>query len=84
MAADPSVLLLRTGQDECGEQGPSSYRIYLRTIGLNLTPLEAADRFKQLEIRAALRSLVPPVQRLLFACHQGDGDEARAPPTVAH
>jgi ankyrin repeat protein len=78
VAADPSVLRLRTGQGEYGEQGRSSYRIYLWTIGPNLTPLETADRFKQFETLAALRSMAPVEQRLLLACHLGDGAEARA------
>jgi hypothetical protein len=42
------------------------------------TPLETADRFKQFETLAALRSMAPVEQRLLLACHLGDGDEARA------
>lgn len=77
-AADPSLLRLRTGQGEYAEKGRSSYRIYLWTIGSNVTPLEAAARFKQLETLEALRTIAPPEQRLLLACDQGDGDAARA------
>lgn len=77
-AADPSLLRLRTGQGEYGEKGRSSYHIYLWTIGSNVTPLEAAARFRQLETLDALKEIAPPEQRLLLACHQGDRDDARA------
>lgn len=76
--ADPSLLRVRTGQGEYGEKGRSSYHIYLWTIGSNVTPLEAAARFGQLETLDALKTLAPPDQRLLLACHVGDRDEARA------
>ncbi|HEY4216698.1 MAG TPA: ankyrin repeat domain-containing protein [Gemmatimonadaceae bacterium] len=75
---DPSLLRLRTGQGEYAEKKPSSYHIYLWTIGSNLTPLETADRFRQFETLEALLSLASPEQRLLLACHQGAGDKARA------
>jgi ankyrin repeat protein len=76
--ADPSLLRLRTGQGEYAEKGRSSFHVYLWTIGSNVTPLDAAARFKQLETLEALRTMAPPEQRLLLACDQGDGDAARA------
>lgn len=78
VAADPSLLSLRTGQGEYGEKPPSSYHIYLWTIGPNFTPLQTAAKFGQTEVVSALRELAPVEQRLLLACHQADGDAARA------
>ena len=78
VAADPTLLRLRTGQGEYGEKPPSSFHIYLWTIGHNMTPLQTAARFKQLATLAALRSMAPPEQQLLLACNQGDADDARA------
>jgi ankyrin repeat protein len=78
LETDPSLLDLRTGQGEYGEKPPSSYHIYLWTIGANLTPLQTAARFKQEETLEAMRQLASPEQRLLLACHRGEADEARA------
>ena len=75
---DPSLLTLRTGQGEYAEKPPSSYQIYLWTIGSNLTPLQTASKFKQHETLAAMRAFASPEQRLLLACHDGDRDEATA------
>lgn len=76
--ADPSVLALRTSQGEYAEKPPSSFHIYQWTIGPNLTPLQVAARFGQRETLAMMRSMAPPEQRLLLACHEGDAAEARA------
>lgn len=78
VAADPSLLRLRTGQGEYAEKGRSSFHVYLWTIGSNVTPLEAAARFRQLETLEALRTMAPLEQRLLLACDQGDVAAARA------
>jgi len=75
---NPSLLGLRTGQGEYGEKPPSSYHIYLWTVGANMTPLHTAAKFRQQETLAVMRDLASPVQRLLLACHEGNGDEARA------
>ena len=40
--------------------------------------MKTAARFKRRETLEAMRSLAPPHQRLLLACHEGDADEARA------
>ena len=75
---DPSVLTLRTGQGEYGEKRPSSYHIYLWTIGSSLTPLQTAAKFDQRETLAAMLGKASPEQRLLLACHEGDAEQARA------
>jgi ankyrin repeat protein len=76
-AADASVLSLRTGQGAYGEQGRSSFHIYLWTIGANFTPLQAAAKFGKRDVLDALLAIATPVQRLLLACHDGAADEAR-------
>jgi len=78
VADDPSLLSLRTGQGQYGEKPPSSFHIYLWTIGPNFTPLQTAAKFSQRDVLSALRELAPVEQRLLLACHQGEGDAARA------
>jgi len=78
LEADPSLLDLRTGQGNYAEQKPSSYHIYLWTIGSNLTPLQTASKFHQQETLNAMRAFASPAQRLLLACHDGDADEARS------
>jgi ankyrin repeat protein len=78
VANDPSLLALRTSQGEYGEQPPSSYHIYQWTIGPNATPLQAAVRFGHRETLDAMQAHAMPVQRLLLACHEGDGASARA------
>ena len=75
---DPSLLTLRTGQGEYGEKPPSSYHIYLWTIGSNMTPLQTASKFERRETLDVLRELASPEQRLLLACHEGDRDQAQA------
>ena len=76
--ADPSLLRLRTSQGEYGEQPPSSFHIYQWTIGPNLTPLQVAAKFGQRETLRVMEGFASPEQRLLLACHQADGDTARA------
>jgi ankyrin repeat protein len=76
--ADPSLLRLRTSQGEYGEKPPSSFHIYQWTIGPNLTPLQVAAQFGQRETLRTMETFASPEQRLLLACHEGDGDAARA------
>jgi ankyrin repeat protein len=78
LEADRSLLNRRSGQGEYGEKKPSSFHIYFWTIGSNLTPLQTASKFHQHETLSAMRAFASPVQRLLLACHDGDGDEARS------
>jgi len=75
---DPSLLTLRTSQGAYAEKPPSSYHIYQWTIGPNLTPLQTASRFRERETLEVMRRFASPEQRLLLACHEGDGAEARA------
>ncbi|HEY4307095.1 MAG TPA: hypothetical protein VGM82_21670 [Gemmatimonadaceae bacterium] len=78
VTADPTILELRTGQGQYAPRDPSSFHIYLWTIGPNFTPLQTASKFGQRDTVRALLSLATPTQRLLFACHEGAGDDARA------
>jgi ankyrin repeat protein len=78
VAANSNVLALRTGQGDYGELGRSSFHIYLWTIGPNFTPLDAAAKFGHTDVVTALLAVASPEQRLLFACHQGAADDARA------
>ena len=78
LEADPSLLDLRTGQGDYGEKPPSSYHVYLWTIGANLTPLQTAARFHRDATLEAMRRFASPEQRLLLACHRGQADEARS------
>jgi ankyrin repeat protein len=76
--ANPALLQLRTGQGEYGERPPSSFHIYLWTIGSNFTPLQTASQFHQPETLDAMRPYASAEQRLLLACHEGNRDEALA------
>ncbi|MFL5620364.1 MAG: hypothetical protein ACJ79A_18465 [Gemmatimonadaceae bacterium] len=76
--ADPTLLELRTGTGEYGEKPPSSYHIYEWTIGHHLSPLQTAAKFGRDETLAAMERFASPTDRLLVACHRGDGDGARA------
>jgi ankyrin repeat protein len=78
LQADPKLLALRTGQGEYGEQPPSSYHIYLWTIGANRSPLQTAAKFRRQETLEVMERFASPEQRLLLACHLGRKDEARA------
>lgn len=75
---DASLLRLRTGQGEYAEKRPSSYHIYLWTIGHNMTPLQTASKFGQRETLDVMARFASPEQKLLLACHDGDAAAARA------
>ncbi len=78
VAADLSLLDLRTGQGAYGEKPPSSYHIYFWTIGAGRSPLEVAEQFEQ---HATLDAMLPhasPAQQLLFAASRGDAERARS------
>ena len=77
IAADPSLLELRTGQGEYAERPPSSFHIYTWTIGQNLSPLQVARQFGQDEALEVLRAAASPRLRLLDACARADADAAR-------
>ncbi|HVT37837.1 MAG TPA: hypothetical protein VHE78_02215 [Gemmatimonadaceae bacterium] len=78
LESEPSLLRLRTSQGEYGEKLPSSFHIYQWTIGPNRAPLQVAAQFGQRETLAAMTDFASAEERLLLACHQGDGDQARA------
>lgn len=77
LAADPSLLELRTAQGEYGEQPPGSYHIYFWTIGPNLSAMQVAVQFRQQEALDVLRSFATPKQRFLAACAAARADDAR-------
>jgi ankyrin repeat protein len=76
LEADPSVLGLRTGQGDYGEKPPSSFHIYLWTLGTNLSPMQVAGKRGNGETLAVMEQFAPPAERLLLACHHGRKDEA--------
>jgi hypothetical protein len=78
LEANPSLLARRTSQGEYAERRPSSYHIYQWTIGPNMTPLQVAAKFGQHDTVRAMEPFATPTQLLLLACHQADGDRARA------
>jgi len=78
LESQPALLDLRTSQGEYGEQPPSSFHIYQWTIGPNRSPLQVAAQFRQHETLAVMKGFASPEERLLLACHQGDGSEARS------
>lgn len=75
---DPSLVELRTGRGDYGEQPPSSFHIYTWTLGQHLSPLQVAARFGQEGALRVLQDLASPVHRLLAACARGRAREAKA------
>lgn len=78
LAADPSLLTLRVGHGDYAEQPPSSFHIYLWTLGSNLSALQVAAKFGRDETLKVIAQLATPAERLLLACHLGKRDEAMA------
>ncbi|HEX2167538.1 MAG TPA: ankyrin repeat domain-containing protein, partial [Longimicrobiales bacterium] len=74
--SNPAALELRTAQGEYGEQPPSSYHMYLWTIGPNLSPIQVAGQFGHENTLAFLRSVSTPKQRFLTACAAARTGEA--------
>jgi len=77
LESNPSLLRLRTSQGDYGEKPPSSYHIYNWTIGPNMSPLQVAAKFKQLETLGVMQGFASPQERLLLVCHEGDAHAAR-------
>jgi ankyrin repeat protein len=77
LQSNPQLLGLRTGQGTYGEQPPSSYHIYMWTIGDSRSPLDVAAQFEQQEAVRTMLEFATPLQRLLLACRAGDQAEAR-------
>ena len=78
LQANAALLDQRTGQGDYGERPPSSYHIYLWTIGPNLTPLQTAAQFRQGQTVEFMRQFASAEQRLMLACHEGNSRDARA------
>jgi ankyrin repeat protein len=78
LAADPSLLKLRTSQGDYAEKPPSSYHIYQWTIEGNYTPMQAAAKFGHDNVLAVMERFATLEQRLLLACTRGDAGAARA------
>jgi ankyrin repeat protein len=77
LQANPRLLDLRTAQGDYGEQPPSSYHIYVWTIGDSHSPLDVAAQFEQQETVRTMLGFASPLQRFLLACRRGDEAGAR-------
>ena len=69
---NPMLLDLRTGRGDYGEKPPSSYHIYMWTIGDARSPLDVAAQFEQQETLRAMLELASPLQRFVSAARRGD------------
>jgi ankyrin repeat protein len=78
LEADPSMLHLHTSTGVYAAHPPSAQHIYQWTIGAHYSPLHTAAKFGQDETLAAMERFATPTERLLIACHRGDGAVARA------
>jgi ankyrin repeat protein len=78
LQANPALLDLRTAQGDYGEKPPSSYRIYMWTIGDSRSPLDVAAQFDQQGTVEAMLEFASPLQRFILACRRGDEASARA------
>ena len=78
LEADPSLLELRTGEGPYDEKPPSSYHIYMWTLGGALTPMHVAAHFEQDETLKVMRAFARPVQQFVLAAQSGDAAAARA------
>jgi ankyrin repeat protein len=78
LRGNPKLLDLRTAEGHYAEKPPSSYHIYMWTIGDSRSPLDVAAQFEQQETVAAMLEFASPLQRLLLACRRGDETSARA------
>ena len=74
---DASLLDLETTRGAYAEQPPSSFHIYMWTIGPNLSPLGVAAQFEQIETLDMMRGFASPKRRFLAASSRGDAAEAR-------
>ncbi|MGH7555643.1 MAG: ankyrin repeat domain-containing protein [Longimicrobiales bacterium] len=78
LRADASLLDLRTTRGEYGEKPPSSFHIYMWTIGANLSPQQVAAQFEQHAVLDVMQEFGTPRQRFLAACAAARSEEARA------
>lgn len=77
LEARPELVDLRTSRGDYAEKPPSSYHIYMWTIGDSCSPLDVAAQFDQPETLGAMAEFASPVQRLHLACRVGDESRAR-------
>lgn len=75
---NPKLLDFRIGDGDYSERPPSSYHIYMWTIGDGRSPLDVAAQFEQPDTVAAMLEFASPLQRLLLACRRADEASARA------
>ncbi|HJU90757.1 MAG TPA: hypothetical protein VJ672_15310 [Gemmatimonadaceae bacterium] len=78
LRSQPTLLDLRSTQGEYAERPPSSFHIYMWTLGPNLSPLQVAAQFEQAEALEVMLEAATPAQQLVFACRRGDTARARA------
>lgn len=78
LEGNADLLGLSTGRGIYGERPPSSYHIYLWTIGEGRSPLDVAAQFEHPKTLQVMLEFASPVQRLHFACRSGDEARARA------
>jgi hypothetical protein len=78
LRGNSKLLDLRTAQGDYGEKPPSSYHIYMWTIGDGRSPLDVAAQFEQQATVAVMLEFASPLQRLLLACRRADEAGARA------
>ncbi len=74
----PALLDEKTGRGRYAEMPPSSFHIYLWSIGGNRSPLEVAAQFAHDDTLAAMLAFATPVQQLRLACRRTDTEAARA------
>jgi ankyrin repeat protein len=77
LRGNPKLLDLRTAQGDYGEKPPSSYHIYMWTIGDGRSPLDVAAQFEQQETAEVMLEFASRLQRFLLACRLGDEAGAR-------
>ena len=75
---DIALLEQQTGRGRYAEMPPSSFHMYLWSIGANRSPLDVAAQFEHGETLAAMLAFATPAQRLRLACRRTDVDAARA------
>jgi ankyrin repeat protein len=78
LRGNPKLLDLRTAQGDFGEKPPSSYHIYMWTIGDGRSPLDVAAQFEQQQTAEVMLEFASTLQRFLLACRLGDEASARA------
>lgn len=78
LRGNPALLDETTGRGQYAERPPSSFHIYLWSIGGNRSPLEVAAQFGHEDTLAAMLAFATPVQRLRLTCRRTDTEAARA------